>query len=1160
MPEIKIKKNCFLVVTCLILLFLVSAAILADGKTEKGSAATQEYAYALLLDEYTVPNFTNDTQIEGPNGRDIPATDGKIVFTDTGRYSVLYPDGSILYIEVYEYVPLFEFTYSGQFDEKYDAGDTVLFPAATIKSAVETAKTYTVILEQDGKTVDTYENVSGSFSRKFETAGEYVVYYCYRDVFGYLTNDSKEFRVENNRNLIVPEIPEEWYFNTAYRISEYYGYYNETKYEATMTVIDPDGNRIETEESFLPLKTGEYIFTFESEVDGEVLTKTLTTTIVYDYSGYFTPGNDITSVMPTQMPSYVVPSSSGKGVEIRAEKTGATVYYNRIIDLREYTYEDNLISFYPLSDSTSKLTEIKISLVDVYDEDNVVTVQFWGSTEAPNHSYVLASNGSGFYGRNNDGVNADQKLREKWGSVAFFNSFNSAAYPENIAFTVQYDWSTNQVLSKLYYEQQIIYDLDDDTIGGRSNNWSGFTTGEVYLRIEFSGVSLKNSGIAVSEIAKTSFRNTVTAWSEEADFLKFDFSEPTESMPVGVTGRFYRLPVPTGYDIVSGHYEVSAQLIYDPDGAAEIITSAINGDGFTPDREGKYCLQYSAVSPFGSPVVREIEFEVAKSEVPIEIELGTYEETELDRYYKIPQVYVRGGSGTLDTAVKILYNDEEVFLNSAGKIYLNAPGEIVMEVTATDFLGTEKRETFTIPVTQEEPLVRISGVPEAVVAGEKTVFPDFTAYDLNKTPGESGYEMERSISVDGQALDMETREFTVPERSGYLNVCYVAGSGDRQVTKEYSVYIINNPAAPQDYMIYDRDRVAAETNLLETKFSSDEDFSVGFPYPLVSDGLTVNLDGSSTVSGNIFVRIEDYHNPDIAFTLTISDDGNQNSLIRLNKKTSGRISGKLGNAQNGRFAFIIDTDGYLKDTSGNRILLLDTCENGDIFTGFPSKTVRFRFGLEEVVSQTELGIVSVMGQTLNDFFVADGDLTGPTVLFRGDTNFSQVSVNDTIIVPAAEAYDVFHPDTSVTVTVRSPEGDTVYNRVSANTELKFTAEKYGYYSIVYEAYDGLFNRSEKRFNILVKDEIAPQVNVKGNIVSSIKTGAKFAVPVIEASDNVTENPIVICFIEKPDFSREIVEQGGEYVFTESGKYNFVVYVRDDSYNVVRNSYSIEVKK
>lgn len=1159
---LKIKKRSIFVLIVVFAIAFLSFFTLQsrEEKVKSVFAANETYEYALLLDEYEIRGDQENIEVETPNGSTAVISEGKLIFTDTGTYIVRYPDGSEIRIIVFEHVPLFEFTYSGQMQAEYRAGDTVLFPAATIKSAVETAETYSVILEQDGNIIETYENMQEEFSLQLEAAGTYVVYYCYRDVFGYLTNDSIEFKVVNQRNLIVPEIPSEWYFNTPLYLEEYYGYYNGTKYDAELTISDPDENSVLVGESFLPSKIGRYTFSFESNVDGEILNKQIEVNVVYDYSGYFTPKNDITAISPIQMPEYVVPTSSGRGVEIRADKTGAAAYYNRIIDLREYTKEDNLISFYPISDSTSKLTEIKISLVDVYDEDNVVTVQFWGSTESPNHSYVLANNGSGFYGRNNEGVNADQKLRERWGSVAHFNSFNSAAYPENIAFTVQYDWETNQILSKLYYEQQIVYDLDDDAFSGRVNDWGGFTTGEVYLRIDFSGVTLKNSGIAISEIAKTSFRKQVQTWSDDVNFLKFDFSESIEKMPVGVTGEFYPFPVPVGHDIVIGNYDFSVQLIRDPSGIKEDITSAMTNGGFTPESAGMYRLRYSAIAPFGAQVVKEIDFEIAENAVPIEIEMAQPDQTELDKYYSLPEIIATGGSGTLDLNVKTFYNGTEVMPNSAGKIFLNEPGEIVLNITVTDFLGTVAEKEFIIPVTQEEPLVRISGVPEAVAAGTTIVFPDFTAYDLTVDPEDPGYEMKRSISVNGTALDMENREYKVPEESGTLTVTYLAGEGDRQVKKEFSVFVISDPVAPQDYMIFDRSYITAETNSLETKFGAERDFDIVFPYPLVSDGLTINLDGSDAADGYIYVRLEDYENSSIAFTLTISDDGNKNSLITLNGKKSGRIPGKLGSAQNGRFVFIVDSDCYVKDSSGAKILLLDTCENGDVFTGFPSGIVRFSLGMAGVSSYTELGIVSVMGQTFNNFFIEDGDLTGPAVVFRGNSDFSEYSVNDTVIVPEAEAYDVFHPDTSVTVTVRDPDGTIVYNKVNANTELSFNVEKYGYYSIIYEAYDGLFNKTEKRFNVFVKDEIAPEVSINGDVAREIKVGSDFSVPAVVASDNVSENPIIVCFIEKPDFSRDIVEQGSKYVFTEAGSYNFVVYVRDDSYNIVRKSFAVEVKE
>ncbi len=1068
-------------------------------------------------------------------------------------------------------------TTTPEYFDDYGVGETL---AINNYETVVDGKTTTLyaVLQKDYEVFALLTPEMEQVTYEFSETGTYnVVYYAQ-------ASDNQKTVVKNirftvgNQPYIDVVFDAEYMVNTTVSMQAECVFGNK-KTMPSIFVKSPTGKVVELTDYAAKLtECGKYTVAYNAEMDGATISRTYYLTVTgssNSYADYLINVSGVTDVESNvQAPDW---AAAGTGVRVTGGSFAAFRYTN-IVDVDTITKADNMVNFLPLgTDGYSTLSKIMIKFIDVYDETNVIAYECCYVKLSDPYTYckiqykdiLKARKGAGtpgffentMYGLGAGGVHFDVErygfLEDKYGNLKWLRT--QMDHAERKFFL------TRGNIGAADYQDEIL-DLDDPTHVGYGNEWSGFTTGEVYIQIELTGKG-SQTGCIVQEIAGEKLYGEKT--STKGPDILFEVEE-NGKLPTGVVGKYYPFPeVQYSIDAMDGkyfkpEYEIVRleQSLFDGLKYQEIKLSS--SEGFTPESAGTYCITYQVIDNNGNVGQRQIDFDVKDDlgekgvaydyEMPQSFNVGTN--------FTVPKLIPTGFSYLLKQEESIEYNGVDYVDNVGELVFLDSAGTITIKCSYKDYLGeTYEFEKEYAVVASESAITELKGViPKYVLKGRAIVLPNLSAINYSKEPSSAEYYPTWKLTVDGQEIDTNERTVDITKNHGeIMEVAYVV--------EGKTVYSAQMQVVEANYLA---DRFFVTSGSLSTtntakgvELTATTNSTVDFINPLIVDNSVTKLPITLAVVADkanfeyVDVYFEDYVYSDIRVfvRITYTADG-----------LFGQVNGEgevLPLAESVKYEGLTMTYNIpFNAFEFTSRLVVKKDVNGNVFNGFPSNRINVSFDIQGVSGETkicvsELGLFGMLSQ-----FDDDGNLEKyedkaiPTIVSEGNFRDNSFVYGTTAYFPAIEARTMLSGLTTAKLTVTSPSGKVILNNVNAYNDYSFKIDEYGTYKIVYSV---PFRSTIYKFNYNARvfKEIFPEVSLKTKLQETYKVGTTLTIP--EAIiDGAGEKLTTQYYIMLPDTSLVSVKAGDKIKLEECGTYKLQVVVIDE-YNVTFETWKFKVE-
>ena len=1138
--------------------------------------------YALVLEEYEIADYEKGVVVINPNGKEEPVTKGKFLPKILGDHTIKYKNGKTI-LTVIKNKPEISFTFDGEIKTEYKAGELLEIVKATVNEGVGGYTRYRIELKKNNKQILSVAD-GKEVSFMFKESGVYVLSYVYEDVYSTGCDYKKDFViiVLDAKRIVANDLPSEVEFGNAIKVGTVFGISNGTVYPATITVDTPAGTEIVTDINYYPQKTGKYTFRYTAEIDGETLSEEKTVNVSASYAGLFGKSNLINKIEPNvALPSYAYDKGESIYIEAQPYSSNSSIYFGKIIDLRELDKETPIVSFIPYSDESDYMGNFRITLEDVYDSSNYFSVYYWYSKSVSTHSYSsVYLKGKELGAICNESYSSSyNKIRKHYGSVNWDGYFNACKDGLKCRdFNISYDCEENALYARRRGTLEKLIDFDDAEALGYSNVWSGFTTGEVYLKFEFTS-SAKTEAIYIEKIAgKSAADYSSEELRNETCFIVLSDYAP-DAMPNGAVNCNYPIPAYMLNDKL-GKIDVDVKL-YRED---QDITASIKNGAFVPDKTGNYSIVYSATDNLGKEITKVYEFKVEEKINPITVTIGECSVNLFD-YFTVPDVNVSGGNGKVTCSTTLLYKGSALPFSDSYRI--DKVGAYELEVVATDYLGNTVTEKKALSINKQGlAAIKLSSPLDVVRAGKTLILPEFEAIDY-----ETGNILSKSIEIlsDGKVIkrinEGESYQYAVPANAERLTFNFIGGKD----TEKEVVYAVERKVLPQEISktadLFDYDAKAITTELLYEGqiFTFSGGKTIAYPSVLPVSGLefSIGVPETEKMPERLILRLTDALDGSIGvdFLLTgigsspiieVNGDGRKYSAPVTTEKFSSdcggsnkELSEKYAKTNYYSLECYFDTLlNRLCSLSGEMVAGVTRLKNGITFTGFPSGLVYVSVIAEGEGSDSKVMIRKLGNQVFSSFIEeimeSDPDTAGPNFWFEETMIDRNMDINSKFVTSIAKAYDVITGQSKVTVKVVSPSGKTVASG-DAGEKKEIILSEYGKYEILYAAEDKNYNKSTVKYSIMVTDKEKPVLTIDGELAAEYKLGDEIRIPVASATDNQDLNVNLSCYIKNPHGELQRVRMSERYKLTEKGTYIVSVVATDSYSNSVRKTFKFIVK-
>ena len=901
------------------------------------------------------------------------------------------------------------------------------------------------------------------------------------------------------------------------------------EYPASGALYLPDGTR-SSENKIVFEEAGRYKAVYSAKIGGKTVREEKTFDVLDDL---YTVTKDASSV------SYgahaYAPEEKGLVVSLTA---GAAFEYNEVIDLSEMTKDDILLSLFltPENIGSRDFKLIKVTLTDVYDEKNTVTVTARSSEEGVNHpvSYMMAA-GSG-----------QPMTGYEWGwnklhqSNNFGYAFNFSYYGLNSGktvdeapFEIRFDYAEREIHGALFNtEQTLVADLDSpqffDTL------WGGFTTGEVRLKIEADGFLKSSANFVITQIAGQDLSRD-GFYDEGAPEIDVDLGGYGEAdVPDALENAPYAVFPAVSRDPYCGELRTDVQVFYNYRSENRYNMPIYDG-AFVPDRTGRYTIVYTATDYSGNRTEKLIDvYAVVSADAPaVNVIGGAVQTAVVGESAALREVTLSGGTGRLDLSVKVMFDGEEIAVENNVFIPTKA-GMYTVEYTVTDYIGRTAVASYEIRAeVGDDPFIYGSvSLPRYFIAGKTYKLPQLAFTDYASGAAEV---KNASVSVNGAAA----ADNTYTAAGSKAVVVYLAESArGGTASRTYEVPVVDTKdGGGIDLSKY---FVSADTSAFATKnyvtYTTDkDDASMSFVNALFADGFTLefNVNAAANRFTGVDVVLEDYDDPDARLTISFTGSSSSGtSVLKVNGGESYTVNaGFNGGGVN---------DFMLRYDAENNILYADNDKveiklNG--FGGFESGRVWLTLVWRGVSGAAAIDMKNVCGQPITSI---GRDAIKPNIQLPEDS--ARREIGETYILRPALAYDVLDPEVKFTLTVKTPSGKivtakdgTALENADPTKSYEIELTEYGVYNAQYTAEDTAGRSLTSELYVRVTDNVAPVLELDGKMPASAEVGDVVVVPYAKASDNVTaaDSLAVYMYLVLPDGTIEQMN-GNSFVADRAG--------------------------
>lgn len=1167
------KKKTAIVLSCAACLISAGAGMIAFSGNADVTVAdkTVRYEYALLGDVYEIE--AGLVSAKKPDGTAIPASEKSVTLDwAQGSYTFEYKK-KIVDLKVYESAPKDAISLFGDVPDGGVAGVAAEFPACGVKSGIVRTDgapevgeyTTGAVFSLNGEDVYTVKNAGEAFTYTPAIGGIWQISYTYTDVFGVTHYDSHVFSVEDKK-IVLTDLAKRYNIGEKIVFSESYGYYRGEKYAVSVSLTTPSGKTERPNGSYVFGEAGKYVVELSAEIQGETVKKQIEITAETGLASFVADKSGLTGGTRFTNHSNVKGAGvSEEGILFDMTSSDAGFSYNGVIDLKRLGKNKPVISFTTNNSHGGTLSCVEVTLTDVYDAKNSVTVRFAknGDTTETNMSYdntlVRASFGSvstafnNYYPLKTDAVAWDTHFDTLWQSPANTNpDKNYEAAKTLYAMNFSFDVKTNAIYS--YGNFSRIGRPEGDESGVKwwkiaelsssslPVQFGGFTTGEVYLSLK--AVSGKGD-IVLDSIGG---RETNVAEEDYEDASSILFGLFDGSIPA-VKGKEYPLPR------YNGKYISDVSYYTETNGERTRIT----GNSFVPEKAGEYRLICEGTNAFGKKVSREIAFSCEETQIPIEIAYDDSEQPEIGGVYTVEEPSVTGGHGKIGYTISVngtTYN--------AGDRIITTEEKIEIKITATDELGFTAEKIFVIEADTDVLLFDVN-FPRTAVAGTEFTFPKATV-----TYYKTGEIMPYEIWLDGVKVSAE--KVTLPGDKKQAIAEYRTELG----SKTFTLILKNTEIkSGKDALIFDGEAVTTDEGTALTLDASNA--AVALPYRISPNGLNFDffvLEEKSNFNA-VTLTLTDKNGTSLSFTITdiravspkLLINGEETSVSVAKRRQTFSSTASAAYAGKDYYAFSIVYDDWYKATLNGTAIQSYVKKDlrGVSFAGFDGG-VYADIAVEEISgSSAEFVLTRIGNQLFYSSGFAYGDVMGP-MLYSKDFRLGNANVEKgyTLDVSSLAAYDVLNASSSVSVTLTKPDGTKAYENCEPMKAPKYMLSDIGVYALKIVARDGNGAATTLTCRFAVEDDSAPEISVSGKIAEAAKCGETIALPSASASD---ESGVTIrVYVFRPDGTIDIIGEGkttyagGGYRFVRSGAHR-IVYLAEDEYgNVSTITYLVNAEE
>lgn len=1140
-------------------LLCIGAAISLD-KTGNVSVSAQEVAsitYVLALDNYKISEELQDVKLLNPLGDEEPIVDGSFTAKHIGMYLLMAGDTVVQSIRVLPTVPDANFAYAYALSDTFAAGDSFELPSATVDTAISSMADCQIDVCYDGAVVQKFANSSAENVYTFSRAGEYTLVYRAVDEYGFIYEESFQLLAQDVRVFHYNRaIPSEIYLYNQVVLPKINGYFQEKTYPVQVKVTSPSKQNVPVENnSFYVEEMGEYSIECTADIQGEVLQSQFVCNATLSVSSYFGKGNGVGEIVNGYTLS-MDETDERTGTKISFDGANSYVAFTKSIDLKEFAFDEELISFYLLKNDTSKISQVKVTMMDAANPKNKFSV-LW--KQAPGYDNICYTRVA--YDNYTIGLHETTGLpRPGYGTTVGNVSFS--AKTNRTPFNFSFDRENNTVYMRSGKNLMKILDLDDEVLLSGKKLFQGFTTDRVYLQIEL----VEGYGdIVVEKVGKYTNDNLP---AENDDFLQFSYDGKTFAgdMYVGLVNNAYSLPKPYGTDALFGEIEVDIKLVKIENGQETDVTSQVRNFIFVPKSTGEYKVYYTCQNGYGEEIEKSYSFTVQETVSKIVVENENIDGGKYGEFISPPQIQVVGGVGELRTQVRYFVGEEEIFMDVNGRLSLAQTQNITCQVKVVDFLGQTCEKNFTIEIDTDVQYIQVEELPFTFFAGRDYVLPDFTAIDRRYAESDDAYYMEKTILVDGVKIDEDRKvNFAV---AGQYTIVYQGSSSDRLVEKTYTVIVLNentnNTLMLENYIVtqdgFSKENIQLTEQGVFMKVDSDAQFTL--PSVLPTDKLTLSfsvlagskytveyvLMDSKNPAQQIVVKLKDF--TETTFKLCVNDGIWYN--ISASKETL-EVVGYENQECYKTTMFLYALDKVIANATGSVVQEIREYQSGDVYTGFTSGLVTVSVRVTETQENSLFILNTVGNHNLTSIAMQNGDKQGPMIAFLQKTQI-QGDIGTLFSLSPAVAYDVLQGKAvSFRAYYLTPSGDKKTFNPYDGVEITLT--EYGYYNFVYEARDYFGNLGKYTHSVEVRDKelptmIAPTLKATYKVGEAVDLRNGFS-----ATDNVSVETMRI-YVRSSN--NKLIIVADTFTFSGKGKYEIIYYACDKAGNIALTSRIVEV--
>lgn len=1047
----------------------------------------------------------------------------------------------------------------------YSIGDSITIKKLQAFDDEEELEVYAV-MQKDLKVIQNFTFKAGDENYFVSSEGEYAIVYVTFDTYGYRHTKSYSFVVGDYDRFDV-NLQAEYSFG-QYISTDIMAIIDGEKVVANVSVKDPNGMAVDLSEGgFYPSVEGEYLITLKAEKNGIKLEKKHTF-IAYDggITDLFIAEKNIKSIDANiNSPAYAIPDN---GIRIMASRGDVAYFrYKNIIDLNNISKEENIIKILPLSTEDYTLTsEIHVRLVDIYDESNVVEyfaypMYYPYYPGMPDWSHCYVNYDGRTLARNNDG---DHNVRNNYGST-IPTHFNGQMLDGTMRTGVhwielQVDYPESQFLCLGYAfnpVQYCILDIDDSNQVGLGKEWEGFTTGEVYMEINFLAEG-DNSGVLISEIAGQKFSGSEMSDKTAPSIL---FDGLTDQAPNATVNVAYEIPQPRiALDLIDGKLALDKvevmilkRKVY---GYYEDVTHLYDGTKFVADTVGDYIIRYLLEDKHGNQKITDLALHVGEK-TAFKATIDMQDTYYVGQTFMLSEVVVDCYTSLIEKEVKYLFNNQSIDESAYEDVMFSEEGTLTIEYRFVAYGGEELSGSKIINIViDEKPVITSEGTNQYVIKGAEIILPTFDAIDYSKPVDSKERYPEKYYLVNGKRIEYSDKRYQVTENAGEMIHIQAVS---KTAVKDFYVTVVE-PKYLSDYFVYDNQEVVELNTKDALKYQFSKDTTFEFINPLIAasaSGVIIELGLDSQLETNKAFRIvlTDFYNETETIYLDVTYR-NGNYYLELNG--NGRVEKANSYIKNGETYLSLNINNISDKITG--VFGIDYYANGKIFDGFKSNLIKLKVIFSNVEAETGFCIYSLAGKSFDSYFDDDGnlqeyeDISMPSIVFNTSLYDQLITYGKKIVIPDAQAWSVLSGRYEVKVTVKSPTNRTVLNAADASIVHEVVLDEYGEWYVQYQFVSSAGLKKNHTLTISAQNDNKPVYTVDNEPKASYSVGDEIKIPVIKSNEEITVNIAMINSSGKYIY----VNEGSNFKLEEKGIYRLMIYI-NNGYHYTMEFYEFEVK-